>query len=678
LPVTPVDTAPPPAPPAAVESIIVTAARLPPPPGDAAFSIIQLTPQQLQSEPRLDVALGQVPGVGLFRRTSSAAENPTTQGISLRQIGPSAASRALVTLDGVPQNDPFGGWVIWTQLPPESLEGAQVVRGAGAGPYGSGALTGVIALDELSQPGAVVADISGGSLGSARAAGATDQPLGPGSLFLSAQADHTDGWIPVIYGAGPADDKLSLTDESGAARWQVPIGRALMAIHVGAYEETRSAGLVGANSQATGEDTSVTVTAQPDADQLGYRLQAWFRHSDLSNTSVSTPTSRAYTTPANDQYATPSNGWGGNGALRGQVGDLFWETGADIRGASGQDEELFSYVGSAYTKNRLAGGDELITGGYVEATWQSGPWLITGGGRLDGWWTTSGHRIETAIATGAVTYEQLPPNRAGDVPSGRLAIKRDLFDGVYARLAGYTGFRVPTLNELYRPFRVGNQVTEANPALTPERLVGVEGGLGGHEGGLVWDVTGFYNRLENAVTNVTVFTGPGLDPAFPDAGTLPAGGSILQRQNAGTINAEGVEADASYAVTSRLNLRAAMDYTHSVVNGGTAAPQLTGLQPAQAPRFTLTAGFDWNAISKLTLHGDVRYESTRFDDDLNTHPLSPGATVNGRLDWAFNSETKIYIEADNLFDTRIETADTSGVFDYDEPRVVMVGISFRH
>ena len=122
MPVTPVDATPPPA---AVETVVVTAARLPPAPGDAAFSIVQLTPEQLQAQPRLDMALGQVPGVGLFRRTSSAAENPTTQGISIRQIGPSAASRALVTLDGVPQNDPFGGWVIWTQLPPEALRNSE-------------------------------------------------------------------------------------------------------------------------------------------------------------------------------------------------------------------------------------------------------------------------------------------------------------------------------------------------------------------------------------------------------------------------------------------------------------------------------------------------------------------------------------------------------------------------
>ena len=137
-------------PPAVISTVTVNAARLPPSVGDAAFSIIRLDSADLASETRLDQALQQAPGVSLFRRTSSAAANPTTQGMSLRSIAPSGAGRALVTLDGVPQNDPFGGWVIWTSLPSEEIEGASIVRGAGAGPYGAGALTGVVALRKTS------------------------------------------------------------------------------------------------------------------------------------------------------------------------------------------------------------------------------------------------------------------------------------------------------------------------------------------------------------------------------------------------------------------------------------------------------------------------------------------------------------------------------------------------
>ena len=675
MPVTPVDVAPPPA---SVETVIVTAARLPPAPGDAAFSIIHLTPQQLQAEPRLDLALQQVPGISLFRRTSSAAENPTTQGVTLRSIAPSGAGRALVTLDGVPQNDPFGGWVIWTSLPAESLEGATIVRGAGAGPYGAGALSGVIQLDELSRPGAANIDISGGELGEVRGAGATVQSLGHNStLFLSASGEHSNGWVPTDGLAGPADDRLTLNDYNGAARIQTEIGRAVLAVRGGAYHEDRSAGLVGANSSATGETGSVTLTAQPGPNELGWRLQAWIRHSEFSNTSVSTPASRLFTTPANNQYATPATGWGANAALRGQAGSLVWEAGGDLRAASGEDQELFKYVAPNLTQRRIAGGRTLVAGGYVEATWAPGDWLITGGGRIDGWWNMDGHRTETVVATGATTFQSNPPDRSGAVPTGRIGIKRDLGDGLYFRSAAYTGFRAPTINELYRPFRVGNNVTEANSSLSPERLYGVEGGFGGLNGRLTWEATAFYNRLENAVTNVTVGMGPGPVAGFPGAGFIPAGGILTQRQNAGTINATGVEADASIRLASNLKFRAAADYTHARVDGGSVAPQLTGKLPAQAPAFTATGGFDLQVTQPFGVHADLRYESSRFDDDLNTVHLGPGTKVDARADFNFAPGAQIYVEATNLLDARIPTANTSGVVAYDEPRVVRVGVSFR-
>src|SRR5262249_50436194 len=139
----------------APETVIITA-RPPDPVGNAAFSTTLLDEQQLQISSQLDYALRQqVPGLSLFRRNSSLSANPSVQGVSLRSIAGSGAGRALVTLDGVPQNDPFGGWVIWSSLPPEIMSGAEIVRGAGAGPYGAGALTGVIELYEQEDAGAI-------------------------------------------------------------------------------------------------------------------------------------------------------------------------------------------------------------------------------------------------------------------------------------------------------------------------------------------------------------------------------------------------------------------------------------------------------------------------------------------------------------------------------------------
>src|SRR5690348_8934355 len=134
---------------------VVISARPPDPVGNAAFDTTVLSDQQLQISPRLDSALRQVPGLSLFHRNTSLSTNVFSQAVSLRSIGASGAGRALVTLDGVPQNDPFGQWVVWSSLPAEDIESAEIVRGAGAGPYGAGALTGVIALSERAGNSAV-------------------------------------------------------------------------------------------------------------------------------------------------------------------------------------------------------------------------------------------------------------------------------------------------------------------------------------------------------------------------------------------------------------------------------------------------------------------------------------------------------------------------------------------
>src|SRR5579872_4110370 len=100
----------------------------------------------MQQSPALiaDDALRNVASFSLFRRTSSIAAQPTTQGVSLRGIGPSGQSRTLVLLDGIPFNDPFGGWVYWTRVPLESVDRVELTEDSSSSLYGNIAMGGVI------------------------------------------------------------------------------------------------------------------------------------------------------------------------------------------------------------------------------------------------------------------------------------------------------------------------------------------------------------------------------------------------------------------------------------------------------------------------------------------------------------------------------------------------------
>jgi vitamin B12 transporter len=660
-------------PPNEVEAVVVYAPRLAPLAGEAAFDAVQIGQDILKITPRVDDALKQSPGVSLFRRTGSEGANPTTQGLSLRSIAGSGAGRALVTLDGAPVNDPFGGWVIWTALPAEGLEGATIVRGAGAGPYGAGALTGVVALQERGAvDGLSSLDISTGERGYYRAAASGGAP----GLLVTASAETSDGYTPVRGSRqGLADQPLTLQDESFSARAQHDFNGVQAAVRIGGYDERRGAGLIGARSIASGASATVTLAKPAQDNAGGWRVQAWVRGSDLANSSAAVAADRSTTTPASDEYRTPAVGYGLNAALQGRLGAVAWEAGVDGRFADGVEWERFRYMNGAYTRVREAGGKTSVVGAYLDGSVDQGPWLLTGGVRVDRWSNTDAIRREFDTATGLATLDQSAPDAHGTTPTARAGVRYSLNDALWLRAAAYAGFRPPTLNELHRPFRVGNDVTEANPDLKPETLQGVEAGLGGEAGPVHWTGTAFFNRIGDPITNVTIGVGPA---TFPTAGFIPAGGTLRQRQNAGEINAYGLEFETRGELTAALDWRAAVAATHARVNGGASAPQLTGLRPANTPQLTATGGLDWRPLEKLTVTADLRYESARYDDDQNTRRLRAGAEVDARAAWSLGRGAEVYLAAENLGNADIVVAQTAdGTNSYSAPRTIRIGFAYR-
>ncbi|MBI3675438.1 MAG: TonB-dependent receptor [Proteobacteria bacterium] len=635
--------------------------------GAKAFSMVALDADALSRTDRLDDALKQVPGLSLFRRSTSVNANPTTQGVSLRSIAPSGAGRALVLLDGVPVNDPFGGWVIWSALPWEDLGGAQILRGAGTGPYGAGALTGTIMLDERENTrGISVADAEAGSLGTYRAGISGGASLDDVDFFGHLSGERSNGWIPVDANhRGAADNHLWLDSASGSLRAQTMFGDVAATARIGFYDEARGAGLVGAEAKAHGTNASLTFKRDPDASALGWRIQLWMIQSGFSNTSVSVPASRAFTTPANDQYATPAMGYGLNASLLDHTdGPVAWEIGSDIRVSDGETRELFRFMSGAFRNNRRAGGKLVIAGLYGEISYDAGPWLFTAGVRGDYWATSQGHLVEKLRSTGAITKDQDFADRDGIVPTGRLGLRRAVGDGDYLRVAAYNGFRPATLNELYRPFRVGNDVTNANAGLIPERLYGAEAGWGGQWNGFTWNTTLFWNRLHDAIANVTI-------------GVVHCGpvvcGVLRQRQNAGDVDALGVEGD----VGARLNDAISLHGAFSVTDARFVSGQLNGKRPAQAPRITVTGSASWQVRDDLALDADVRWESSRFEDDLNSLRLGSALEIDARAMWKFGDSWAAYLAIDNALDADIATGETTGhVVSFASPRVLRIGLTY--
>ena len=187
--------------PAPIKSeVTVTASRAAIETNERAASVRVISAAELETTaaPTIDDALRQVPGFQLFRRSGSRIANPTAQGVSLRGVGASGASRALMLADGIPINDPFGGWVYWGRVPRQSLDRIEVVRGAASDLYGSAALGGVVGMITKDVAGPTLElETSYGSqqtLDSSFFAGARYRDL---NLSIAGESQMTDGYIVV-------------------------------------------------------------------------------------------------------------------------------------------------------------------------------------------------------------------------------------------------------------------------------------------------------------------------------------------------------------------------------------------------------------------------------------------------------------------------------------------------
>jgi outer membrane cobalamin receptor len=209
---------------AAQQEIVVTGRGLEAGLGSAAYDVSEIGRERLahSASDRLEDVLRDVPGFQQFRRSDARSANPTSQGATLRALGGNASSRALLLLDGVPQTDPFGGWIAWPAYDPRRLGRIRVVRGGGSGADGPGALAGTIVM-ESALPGETEGPAAGlfyGSRDSVDAYASYGGRLGAGFVTIAGAYARGDGFVPVVARQrGPADRPSPYRQGSiGAAR----------------------------------------------------------------------------------------------------------------------------------------------------------------------------------------------------------------------------------------------------------------------------------------------------------------------------------------------------------------------------------------------------------------------------------------------------------------------------
>ncbi|MBV9496843.1 MAG: TonB-dependent receptor, partial [Acidobacteria bacterium] len=558
-------------------------------------SVIVLSADDLAATPAatLDDALRQVPGFTLFRRSGSRTANPTSQGVSLRGVGASGASRALVLDDGIPLNDPFGGWVYWGRVPRVAIARAEVLRGGASGLYGSGAMSGVIQFVRR-RDAAVIADVSGGS-----------RATGTGSLFAATSVGawrgsvaidwlKTDGWILVD------DDQRGAVDVAANARHtsvDATVARRGVFLRASRFTEGRNNG-----TPLQINDTVIRqLAAGADVGPVQGRVYA--TDQDFHQTFSAIAADRNSERLTNEQR-TRVRSWGGSL----QTAHTFGARHAVLGGVESRS------VSALEQRQRIQSA--FVEDVFVMSTKAS---------------VTAGLRYDDA-------------GRNGDAWSPRVSLLFRANDKVAFTASAYKAFRAPTLNELYRGFRVGNVQTNPNAALQPERLQAFE--VGARSGPL--RVNLFQMDVDDAVANVTLSTTPAL--------------ITRQRQNLGSTRSRGVELEADRRFAREWRISGGYLFCDAVTSDDKRIPQVARHQA------TLQ-------LARGNVGAQVRWSSMQFDDDLNRFPLRSYVVADLFASRPLNAHLSATLAAENLFDKRIETAATP-VITLGTPRSIRIGLRY--
>ena len=636
--------------------IVVTGTGLAPPPAAPAYDTQEISTERLHSSAsgRIEDALGAVAGFQQFRRSDSRSANPSAQGVTLRALGGNATSRSLVLLDGVPMADPFFGYIPLSAIAPERLARARVTRGGGAGAFGAGAVAGTIELDSAgpAQLGLLSGEAAVDDRGESALSGTLSPRLGAGFAVLSARWDRGQGfWTTPAGQRVPASARAKYDSWSSSLRGVAPLAPGIELQARGLlFADQRTLRFKGADSTSSGQDASLRVVGKGawQFDVLGY-VQA----RNFSNVVISATSFRKTL----DQRSTPSTGLGGKAELRPPVGGgHVLRLGTDVRLASGRlFEDAYSAVTGLVTARRTAGGRTSDLGFYAEDDWTLGALTLTGGLRADRWTITQGFFRE-ANAAGTVTINNHFAGRAGWQSSLRGGAVLRLGGGVGLRGAAYTGLRLPTLNELYRPFTVFPVTTRANAGLVNERLVGFEGGFDwAPSAAFNLSLTAFDNKVEHAVANVTI------------------GANLRERRNVDAVHARGIELGLG-ARLGTVSLDGSLAWTDAKVEASGASALLDGKRPAQTPRLAASATLAWVPQTGWRIALTGKHTGAQFEDDLQTGLLPAATTLDAFASMPLTPTVSLVLRGENLTGTQVVTRNQAGSIDLGTPRTLWAGL----
>ncbi len=592
----------------------------------------------------LDERLRQVAGFALFRRTSSWAANPTSEGVSLRGLGSTAASRSLVLAGGVPWNDGFGGWVHWDELPPEVIEGVSVAEGGGSDLYGSSALGGVVDV-VTARPRSlrVAGGLSGAAEDTTDGHGRVDVGNARWSALTAGEGFRTAGYVPLAPGlAGLVDRPANVHFQNGR-------------VEVDRQHGAGGRVSVGGNLLNEARDNGTELQTN------GTRLWRWFgadewqagaRASGRGQVFGSEEAYRQSFSAINaartverltrlQGVRTEEVGGSADATIAGR--GMAVVLGADLRDLRANDLERPIAGGTAVSSVTSNAARQRFTGGFVEGLAAAGGWSGAASVRVDSSVNLDA-RLVSFTSGGVVTAVTQVPYRSEVLVSPRVGLVRALGSGWKVRAEAFRAFRAPTMNELYRTGQVGQETTLPNAELRSERGTGVEGGMQWTRGAVRAEASYFWTEINRPVSAVLM------------GQTATAITNV--RRNLGQIQSQGADVRVEMFSGRAVSASAGYQYAHAVVTAFSAQPGLVGNWIPDVARQSVTTQMrarreGWGEVTVA-----MRASGRAYDDSSNLYPLAAFVMMDVYAERDLGRGWTAFVGVQNALNQRAEVART--------------------
>jgi outer membrane receptor protein involved in Fe transport len=653
---------------ASPEQVTVTAYRTPLGSLESPATTVVLSETALNSTATitLDDQLRQIPGVELFRRSSSLVANPSSQGISLRALGSTSASRTLLTEDDVPLNDAFAGTIHWQEQPELAIKSIELMRGGASDLYGSSAIGGVVSVVP------VLPTTDQGELRSSYGSeGTYDDSLllqgkrGPWGLLAAGGGLGTDGYIQEAPDQrGPVDIASNVHSQNGEIVAEHSRGPLRLIAHSSGFNEARNNGTPYQTNgtrlwrYATGGDWQ-----GPHSGSLVTRFYGSTEHFRQTFSSISNLPEfgdpacfyRCGEIPSKFSL-TPDNELGAVAHWNQPLGaGLLLLAGADTHDVRVWDREQ-SYTGSAALTNLH--DHQRDSAAYAEAMAVRKAWTLTASGRMDWFQNFDGQGL-TWDGSSWVPSTSQPPQFGQRFFDPRVGLSRKLWNHWAVFGSGFRAFREPSPNELYRATQVGNQLTLANGNLLSERATGWETGVATE--GRFGSARGSYflTQVNRPITAVTL-----------NATSSPI---LLMRENLGQIESRGVSLDYELAPLRWLTMDGGYQYAHATVSRGNEYP---GNWIPEVARNLATMNVRAYRPKLGTLNLQGRLSGRQHDDAANQYLLHGYFRLDSYASHDFGKRYELFAAGENLFNRQIEDSKTPTTT-LGMPRVGRIGFLFR-